>query len=76
MSLCRKADIPAHFSSGWPKLQALGAAYTLGGRVADALPLLTEAVDQTTAMAKLHYEIFCWSPVVTMISCPDASIAL
>jgi tetratricopeptide (TPR) repeat protein len=29
---------------------ALGAAYTLGGRVADAVPLLTQALEQTTAM--------------------------
>ena len=29
---------------------ALGAAYTLGGRVADAVPLLTQAMEQATAM--------------------------
>jgi tetratricopeptide (TPR) repeat protein len=35
VSRCRKADRPAHFRR---MAAALGAAYTLGGRVADALP--------------------------------------
>ncbi len=44
--LSRDADIPAYF----PRMAAaLGAAYTLGGRIADAVPLLTQALEQTTA---------------------------
>ena len=33
---------------------ALGAAYTLGGRVTDAMPLLTQALEQTTATARVE----------------------
>ena len=46
MSLCQDADLPIYF----PRMAAaLGAAYTLAGRVADAVPLLTQAMEQTTA---------------------------
>jgi tetratricopeptide (TPR) repeat protein len=50
MSICHEADLPI-FS---PMMAAvLGAAYTLGGRVTDAMPLLTQALEQTTAMARV-----------------------
>ena len=46
VGLCQDADLPFFF----PRMAAaLGAAYTLGGRVADAVPLLTQALEQTTA---------------------------
>ena len=46
MGICQDADLPVFF----PRLAAaLGAAYTLAGRVADAVPLLTQALEQTTA---------------------------
>ena len=46
MGICQDADLPAWF----PRMAAaLGAAYTLGGRIADAVPLLTQAMEQTTA---------------------------
>ena len=38
---------------------ALGAAYTLGGRVADAVPLLTQAMEQTTATEMVGYQALC-----------------
>jgi tetratricopeptide (TPR) repeat protein len=38
---------------------ALGAAYTLSGRVADAVPLLTQALDQTTATETVAFQAFC-----------------
>jgi DNA-binding winged helix-turn-helix (wHTH) protein/tetratricopeptide (TPR) repeat protein len=47
LSICQDADLPFYFS--WVAA-ALGAAYTLSGRVADARPLLTQAMEQTTAM--------------------------
>ena len=48
MGICQDADLPAWF----PRMAAaLGAAYTLSGRVADAVPLLTQAMEQTTATA-------------------------
>ena len=36
----------------------MGAAYTLGGRVADAVPLLTQAMEQTTATESV-YQVLC-----------------
>jgi tetratricopeptide (TPR) repeat protein len=38
---------------------ALGAAHTLGGRVADALPLLTRALAQTTATGMVGDQALC-----------------
>src|SRR5262245_18950189 len=47
MGICQNADRSGYF----PMIAvALGAAYTLGGRVADAVPLLTQATTQATAM--------------------------
>ncbi len=37
---------------------ALGATYTLAGRVAEAVPLLTQAMDQTTAQDIMIYQAF------------------
>jgi tetratricopeptide (TPR) repeat protein len=36
---------------------ALGAAYTLSGRVADAVPLLTQAMEQSTATETVVYQV-------------------
>ena len=47
LGICHEADLPFYFS--WAAA-ALGAAYTLSGRVADAVPLLTQAMEQTTAL--------------------------
>jgi class 3 adenylate cyclase/tetratricopeptide (TPR) repeat protein len=55
VGLCQDA-----FSSYFPRLApALGAAYTLGGRAADAIPLLTQAMAQSTATANVHFETLC-----------------
>ena len=46
MGICQDADLPVFF----PRMAAaLGAAYTLSGRVADAVPLLTQAMEQSIA---------------------------
>jgi tetratricopeptide (TPR) repeat protein len=37
----------------------LGAAYTLGGRVADAMPLLTQAMEQTIATDMVGDQALC-----------------
>ena len=37
----------------------MGAAYTLGGRIADAVPLLTQAMEQTMAMEMGGYQVLC-----------------
>ena len=38
---------------------SLGAAYTLAGRVADAVPLLTRAMEQTIATETVVYQALC-----------------
>ena len=38
---------------------ALGAAYTLAGRVADAVPLLTQAMEQATAWKRVDIQALC-----------------
>ena len=38
---------------------ALGAAYTLGGRVADAVPLLTQAMGQAIVIDMIVDQVFC-----------------
>jgi tetratricopeptide (TPR) repeat protein len=49
MGICQNMDLPIWF----PRIAAtLGAAYTLGGRVADAVPLLTQAMEQSVIMKR------------------------
>jgi len=56
VGICQEADFPALF----PRMAAaLGAAYTLGGRVADAVPLLTQAMEQTIAAEMLGNQALC-----------------
>ena len=56
VGICQDADIPALFP--W-MAAALGAAYTLAGRVADAVPLLTQAMAQATAMGRVDVQDIC-----------------
>ena len=56
VGICQDADLPACFP--W-MAAALGAAYTLGGRVADAVPLLTQAMEQTIATEMVAYQALC-----------------
>jgi len=42
---------------------ALGAAYTLSGRVADAVSLLTQATEQSMATEMLVYQVLCSLPL-------------
>ena len=56
VGLCQDADLPIFF----PRMAAaLGAAYTLGGRVADAVPLLTQAMEQTIATEMVGSQALC-----------------
>jgi tetratricopeptide (TPR) repeat protein len=56
VDLCQQADLPVYF----PWIAApLGAAYTLSGRVADAMPLLTQALEQTAATERADIQAFC-----------------
>ena len=54
--ICHEADFPALFP--WIAA-ALGAAYTLSGHVADAVPLLTQALKQTIATGMVGYQALC-----------------
>src|SRR5262249_2481577 len=56
VGLCQDANLTAFFPMVAP---ALGAAYTLAGRVAQAVPLLTRALEQTIAMAMVTNQAFC-----------------
>lgn len=42
MDICQDADLPFYFPT---TAITLGAAYTLAGRAADAIPLLTQAME-------------------------------
>jgi tetratricopeptide (TPR) repeat protein len=56
VGICRETDQPGNF----PLLAAaLGAAYTLGGRVADAELLLTQAMEQTMGMGMVWSQAHC-----------------
>jgi class 3 adenylate cyclase/tetratricopeptide (TPR) repeat protein len=56
VSLCQDTDLPVFF----PRMAAaLGAAYTLSGRVADAVQLLTPAVEQTIATETAGFQALC-----------------
>ena len=56
MSIYQNEDLPGYF----PLLAAgLGTAYIWGGRVADAVPLLTQAIEQTMATEMVRYQGWC-----------------
>jgi class 3 adenylate cyclase/tetratricopeptide (TPR) repeat protein/MoxR-like ATPase len=56
MNLSREANVPIWSSS---MAVALGAAYSLSGRMADALPLLTHAMERITAMQRTSDQADC-----------------
>jgi tetratricopeptide (TPR) repeat protein len=56
MGICREADLPAFF----PRMAApLGVAYALCGREDDAVPLLTQAMEHSTATGTAPFETLC-----------------
>jgi tetratricopeptide (TPR) repeat protein len=56
MGLCQDADVPVWFPG---MSAALGAAYTLAGRIADAVPLLTRAMEQNMVMKRVDLQALC-----------------
>jgi predicted ATPase/class 3 adenylate cyclase len=56
MGMCQDADLPGFFPM---TAAALGAAYTLGGRIADAVSLLTQAMAQLSATKMVRNQAFC-----------------
>ena len=60
LDLCHEEDLLAYF----PEIAApLGAAYTLGGRVADAVALLTQALEQNIATEMVGFQTLCSLPL-------------
>jgi class 3 adenylate cyclase/tetratricopeptide (TPR) repeat protein len=56
VGLCQDADLPLFF----PWIAApLGAAYALAGRIADAVPLCTQALEQATATETVVHQALC-----------------
>jgi tetratricopeptide (TPR) repeat protein len=56
VGICHEADLPVYF----PLMAgALGAAYTLARRGADAVRLLTRVMEQTMTMETVVYQAFC-----------------
>src|SRR5206468_8556955 len=56
IGICQDADLPVVF----PGIAAtLGAAYTLAGRVADAVSLPTRALEQSVATGTVAYQALC-----------------
>jgi tetratricopeptide (TPR) repeat protein len=54
--ICQDADLPTWY----PRMTAaLGAAYTLAGRMDGAVPLLTQVMEQMTAMGVVYYQALC-----------------
>jgi tetratricopeptide (TPR) repeat protein len=56
LGFCQDADLKAFFPV---VATALGTAYTLAGRVAEAVPLLTEALEQTIARERIVSQALC-----------------
>jgi DNA-binding NtrC family response regulator/tetratricopeptide (TPR) repeat protein len=60
VGICQEAD----FLIWFPRTAAaLGAAYTLGGRATDAVPLLTQALEQTIATGMGGVQALCSLPL-------------
>jgi class 3 adenylate cyclase/DNA-binding winged helix-turn-helix (wHTH) protein/tetratricopeptide (TPR) repeat protein len=60
VSLCQDTDLQGYVPRVAP---ALGAAYTLAGRVVAAVPLLTQAMEQTTVKETVAYQALCSLPL-------------
>jgi len=56
VATCQDADLPVYFPL---MAAALGAAYCLSGRVLDAVVLLTQAMEQSTAREVVYYQARC-----------------
>jgi tetratricopeptide (TPR) repeat protein len=61
LGFCQDADLRGYFPL---VASVLGTAYTLGGRVADAVPLLTQAVEQTMVRERVDIQALCLLPLV------------
>jgi tetratricopeptide (TPR) repeat protein len=53
VGICQDADLPFYFP---PMAAPLGAAYSLAGRVTEAMPLLTQAMEQAMTMGRVDFQ--------------------
>ncbi len=53
VGICQDVDLPFYFP---PMAAPLGAAYTLAGRVTEAMPLLTQAMEQAMTMGRVDFQ--------------------
>jgi tetratricopeptide (TPR) repeat protein len=61
VSICQEVDLALFF----PRMAAaLGAAYTLAGRIADAVSLLKQGMEQATTMERVDLQALCSLPLV------------
>jgi tetratricopeptide (TPR) repeat protein len=60
IGICQSGDLPAYFSR---IAAALGEAYTLAGRAINAVPLLSQAMEKTTAMEGVAFQAVCRLPL-------------
>jgi tetratricopeptide (TPR) repeat protein len=60
VGICQDAGLLFYFP--W-MAGPLGEAYTLAGRVAKALPLLTQALEQSTATGTVYFQALCRLPL-------------
>jgi tetratricopeptide (TPR) repeat protein len=58
LRICQDVDLPIYFLFPMVAVR-LGAAYTLARRVADAVPLLTQALEQNVVMGRERAEALC-----------------
>ncbi len=56
VGICHETDLSLYFPAA---AAGLGVAYILGRRVTDAVPLLTQAMAQTTATQRVDRQAFC-----------------
>jgi tetratricopeptide (TPR) repeat protein len=56
VGICYEAGLPVYFPG---IAAALGAVYTVAGRVAEAVPLLTQAIEQTIAKEMVDDQVRC-----------------
>jgi tetratricopeptide (TPR) repeat protein len=54
--LCQDADLPIYFLQ---IAAPLGAVYVLAGRAVDAVPLLTQAIEQATTVETVIFQVSC-----------------
>ena len=68
VAICQDADLPFYFPwMAW----ALGAAYTLAERVADAVSPLTQAMEQAAALEAGWYQVPCH---LSLGACPRINV--